>query len=122
MKFFMILGFVFSAGIGKASSGESVSCAEKLLGNASSSRAFLLYSEEELGVSFSAIEGVVKMAIKSVGCESSELKLDSSTLSCRSIVPSKPWTKVCYVESTAGYFIISKDLVSSMNIMYNRWD
>ena len=38
------------------------------------------------------------------------------------IVKGTVYSKVAYVESNAGYFIISEDMMFHINVTYSRWD
>lgn len=70
-----------------------------------------------------ALQAVRQLANR-LGCEKSELKLDDvkSSISCRDVAPGISVSKVCYVESDLGYFLVSKDMLENMNIIFNRWD
>ena len=45
-----------------------------------------------------------------------------SKSSCREVAEGIPSSMVCYLESEIGYFIVSKDMLSGVNIIFNRWD
>lgn len=69
-------------------------------------------------------EAVVQVA-KNLGCHESELGLHNKSAQvarCQEIVPGNELSKVCYLESNVGYFMISKDMLSNVNIIFNRWD
>lgn len=41
---------------------------------------------------------------------------------CKNIVREKPHSRVCYIESNIGYFLVSRDMISGATVVYNRWD
>lgn len=41
---------------------------------------------------------------------------------CRNILPNADHTRVCAVETNHGYFILTKDMLDGVNIIFNRWD
>lgn len=41
---------------------------------------------------------------------------------CKEVVPSVPTSRVCYVESSIGFFTLSWDMLTSVHVIYNRWD
>lgn len=74
-------------------------------------------------ISFSK-EAIVQVA-KSLGCAQSDLGFDNKNMggeSCQELIPGKSFSKICYVESDVGYFMVSKDMLDHVNIIYNRWD
>ncbi|EQC44490.1 hypothetical protein M899_2326 [Bacteriovorax sp. BSW11_IV] len=78
---------------------------------------------DEDAMSFSK-EAIVQVA-KSIGCKAHDLGLANKNAmgeSCVEMIPGKPFSKVCYVESDVGYFMVSKDMLDHVNIIYNRWD
>lgn len=69
-------------------------------------------------------EAIVQVA-KSLGCEESDLGFSNKSFggeSCQELVPGKSFSKICYIESDVGYFMVSKDMLDHVNIIYNRWD
>ncbi|WP_127717358.1 hypothetical protein [Halobacteriovorax sp. HLS] len=56
-----------------------------------------------------------------LGCDSMSQK-DEGEVVCKEIMPGNNFSKVCYLENELGYFFISKDMLDSVNIIYNRWD
>ncbi len=59
--------------------------------------------------------------LSKLGCESMSEKVEGEVV-CNEIMPGNSFSKVCYVENELGYFFISKDMLDSVNIIYNRWD
>lgn len=41
---------------------------------------------------------------------------------CSTIIANEDQTRVCYVETNLGYFLVSQDLLDTFNIIYARWD
>lgn len=41
---------------------------------------------------------------------------------CTNIVAGEDQSRVCYVETNLGYFIVTRDLLDTFNIVYSRWD
>lgn len=60
-----------------------------------------------------------------IGCEAADFgaeKMAESTVSCRDLVPNLRASRVCYVESQHGYFLVSVDMLENINIVFNRFD
>jgi len=41
---------------------------------------------------------------------------------CSNILTNENQTRVCYVETNLGYFLVSQDLLDTFNVIYSRWD
>ena len=41
---------------------------------------------------------------------------------CNNIAKGKPHSQVCYIESNIGYFLVARDMISGVTVVYNRWD
>lgn len=41
---------------------------------------------------------------------------------CQALVKDRSHSTVCYIESDIGFFFITRDLQTTANIIYNRWD
>jgi len=41
---------------------------------------------------------------------------------CSVIIANEDQTRVCYVETNLGYFLVSRDLLDTFNLIYSRWD
>lgn len=41
---------------------------------------------------------------------------------CSNIIANEDQTRVCYVETNLGYFLVSQDLLDTFNVIYSRWD
>lgn len=68
-----------------------------------------------------AVEAIEKLYSK-LECVSAENKGGSSSVQCREVVEGISASRVCYLENDEGYFLISKDMMESVNVLYNRWD
>ena len=122
MKNFVVAIFVviFSA------SSNANDCYERLTANYSrDSQAFQL-SEE--GVDYSIERQTAQFAQSAVialqeklGCQfeksAAEYKSD-----CKEIVPGVSMSRVCYVSTDVGYFLVSVDMLENINIVFNRFD
>ncbi len=42
--------------------------------------------------------------------------------SCSEIKKGNAMSEACYVESTGGYFFITKDLLENTHVVFSRWD
>lgn len=42
--------------------------------------------------------------------------------SCKRFRANDPATEVCYAETNAGYFFITRDYMENVNIIVSRWD
>ncbi|PIK16154.1 hypothetical protein [Halobacteriovorax sp. JY17] len=81
---------------------------------------FDLESDFEVSAVAFAREAVTKL-YSNLGCE--ELKQKSlQTATCSEVIKGVSTSKVCYLENKQGYFLVSKDMMENINILYNRWD
>lgn len=58
--------------------------------------------------------------LNDLGCKPSAKMV--SEVVCHEIMPDNSYSRICYVENELGYFFVSKDMLDSVNIIYNRWD
>lgn len=69
-----------------------------------------------------AVEKVAKAALKKVldklGCG----EVSINDLSCRQISKEQKNSKACYAQSEVGYFVMNKDELGNVNIIFNRFD
>jgi hypothetical protein len=63
---------------------------------------------------------LIRRVLTKVGCEN--MKLELGPVTCKTIVPQKQHSQVCFVESQIGYFFVAQDFVDSANVIFNRWD
>jgi len=90
------------------------------------SRSFFVYEAlyevdaEELNESSS--KAVVQKLLKDkIGCQEKSLNVEFRA-SCKELMPGKSWSKVCYLESQMGYFVIQMDMMEGAHVIFNRWD
>lgn len=96
------------------------SCYEKLMkGNIDSSAHQIDISNLEThgdSIKDTAITGLNEL-MRQCGCFQKFKKIQ-----CGQAIKSNSRTAICYVEIAFGYFIISKDFMDNLNIIFNRWD
>jgi len=80
-----------------------------------------LESDYEESPALYSIEALDKLYSK-IGCIPSVSEKSAVSISCNEIVPGNFYSNVCYVENEYGYFFVSKDMLDSVNIIFNRWD
>lgn len=69
----------------------------------------------------------IRYLLNDLGCSKKDINfakgpLGKSKSRCRNLVPGSYNSKVCYVESNLGYFLVSKDFEDLVDITFNRWD
>ncbi|TNE96407.1 MAG: hypothetical protein EP326_13420 [Deltaproteobacteria bacterium] len=69
----------------------------------------------------SSVHVVEKLLRDRIGCEEKSLSRGVE-VSCKELMPGKSWSKVCYVESEMGYFVIQMDMMEGAHVIFNRWD
>ena len=57
----------------------------------------------------------------SCGMDAKGLSMGQSA-NCQDVVPGVALSRVCYVEKTYGYFLVSVDMLENINIVFNRFD
>ena len=70
---------------------------------------------------------VIRELAKELGCARKDLNFGKgvngrSKHRCRSLIPGRAHTAVCYIETNLGYFFLTKDFLDKANVTYNRWD
>ena len=63
-------------------------------------------------------EQALKKLFKKLNCQEMEI----GTIKCNTAIKDVPETEICYTECQYGYFLISKDYLDNINILFNRWD
>lgn len=63
----------------------------------------------------------VEKLYENLGCRESNSK-SNMIVKCKEIVKGVSHSNVCYLQNDEGYFLISKDMLENINIIYNRWD
>ena len=88
------------------------------------SRSFQIYSEEVSALFEEEPEAAARESIRLLEerLECDQKSLDPVDVSCKEIIPGKSMSRVCYAESSDGYFFISLDMMENVNIVFNRWD
>lgn len=107
--------------------GAFADCYDKLISKPPyDSRSFFVYQAlyevdaEELNEA-SSVNVVHKLLKDKVGCQEKSLEQEYRS-SCKELMPGKSWSKVCYVESQMGYFVIQMDMMEGAHVIFNRWD
>ncbi len=101
-------------------------CHEKLLGSFDSEHYF--YSEYEIyelspeKIELPLVLDLIKDLGKKQGCTAQEMTPDLKNSKCSNILPDRPDTLVCYVETGAGYFYATFDSLGGVNLIFNRYD
>ena len=116
----LTLSLLFSFGV-------YANCYDKLTSTPPyNSKSFFIYEAldkvhaEELNET-SSVNIVDKLLKDKVGCLDKSIELEFKS-SCKELMPGKPWSKVCYVESRMGYFVIQMDMMEGFHVIFNRWD
>ena len=55
--------------------------------------------------------------LKNSGCSTNLKKIQ-----CGQAIKGNNLTNICYAESDWGYFLVNKDYLDNLNIIFNRWD
>jgi hypothetical protein len=70
-----------------------------------------------------------RLFVERKGCGKKDLRFTggpdsgrSGKAICKLIAKGIPHSRVCYIESNIGFFIVSRDMVSGATVVYNRWD
>lgn len=121
MKILFVFIFLIS------SSASFADCYQRLTSDYSrDSQAFQL-SEDTVdykitrGSEVFAREAVVALKA-SLGCQAQQVSKALMPANCQEVVPNVPMSRVCYVESEFGYFLVSIDMLENINIVFNRFD
>lgn len=69
----------------------------------------------------------IRILIDGHGCSQNDINFGQgphgrSHSKCSNIVPEQDHTRICYVETNLGYFLVSRDLLDTFNVIYSRWD
>lgn len=82
------------------------------------------YGNDYLAQSIAIIRELLRMR----GCARTDINFKETPLGrtarsrCKLVVPNVEMSRVCYVESSIGFFNVSWDMLTSTHIVYNRWD
>ena len=80
-----------------------------------------LPNNEEFNWSEGHVAFVVNLAVSTTPMEI-ETPMVFRNFGVKEVVEGTPFSKVAYIEANAGYFIISEDMMSHINVTYSRWD
>jgi hypothetical protein len=132
-KFLMLIISLFM--ISFSSFAIEKSCTELLTQNYSKNSHSYQMNEEELTGISEFVESydisknisfkVVEVLLERLKCNKKGVSFTSypfNRSSCKEIVPGVSTSYVCYVESNVGYFVINMDMMSTVNVTFNRWD
>ncbi|MBL6988956.1 MAG: hypothetical protein ISR65_04230 [Bacteriovoracaceae bacterium] len=70
----------------------------------------------------------IRILLEKRGCRRQDINFGrtsfgrSSRSRCRAIVPKQESSRVCYVETNIGFFFVTWDMLTGVNITFNRWD
>ena len=96
------------------------------LTNGQDSHAYKIFLDHDLREQsdhFEMLNTVVKMVMKNAGCSESEINLlKIRSKSCQYLFPNIPYSYSCFVSAEEGYYFINQDMLSNINIIFNRWD
>jgi len=59
----------------------------------------------------------LKSLLQNCGCRPILRKVQ-----CGEAIKGNELTRICYVESDMGYFLVNRDYLDNLNIIFNRWD
>ncbi|MBT3235178.1 MAG: hypothetical protein HN353_04445 [Bdellovibrionales bacterium] len=81
------------------------------------------WGRDYLGLAFHSIRHLLQQQ----GCERSDINFGKGPFGqakskCLYLVRDHQASHVCYVESNIGYFFLTWDMLTGINIVYNRWD
>lgn len=82
------------------------------------------YGNDYVAESIAVIRGLLEMR----GCSQSDINFKKTPIGrnavsrCTQIVRGIPTSRTCYIESSLGYFSLSKDMLTSVHVVFNRWD
>jgi len=70
---------------------------------------------------------LVRELLNDLGCSPKAVNfgqgaLGRSTQSCRQLVPGREISRVCYIETNLGAFILTVDYFTEVHIVFKRWD
>jgi hypothetical protein len=109
--------------ISTAAMAESNYCTNAIIGwkNSHSFKLNIREIKQEEPLSLSLSSELVIKAIKSK-CTEEEIGLRLEDSLCSLVIPGNINSEVCYLESKVGYFFVTRDMMGSAFITWNRWD
>lgn len=81
------------------------------------------YGNDHLALSIK----MVRELLNDVGCSRTAVNFGRSSTGrshnrCNQILRGVPSSRVCYVETNLGYFFVTRNMLTSIHITFNRWD
>ncbi|PIP91017.1 MAG: hypothetical protein COW01_08755 [Bdellovibrionales bacterium CG12_big_fil_rev_8_21_14_0_65_38_15] len=133
MKILAFLGLLAVSLSFNAQADSAVECLEILThNNASDSFAYTLNVDEINDRYFGndhLASGIhyVKAMLEKKGCSRSQVNFGRGALGrsksrCQMLAPHIPTSMACYIESNLGYFFVTRDQMTKVHVVYNRWD
>lgn len=70
---------------------------------------------------------LIRNVIDKVGCSRQDINFGQGILgrsrhSCKTLVPNRELSRVCYVETNLGAFIVTTDYLDHAQVIFKRWD
>ncbi len=114
MKYLLLFSFVFTPFACIADCYESFSQGQDSIS--------YQVTADQMSGDFDRIEMTAKEALGKLfvkfNCTESLVK----QLACRRILKGQPESDVCYARSEFGYFVMNKDYLGNVNVVFNRFD
>jgi len=73
-------------------------------------------------VDLASIYNSSKYALKRLFNEYNCKDVQVKNFKCSEVIKGQPESQVCYVRADVGYFIINKDYLGNVNMIFNRFD
>lgn len=69
----------------------------------------------------------VRVLLDDLGCSKADVNFGEGALGrssnrCVQISNNREYSRICFVETNLGYFFVSRDFLTGINVVYNRWD
>jgi hypothetical protein len=96
-----------------------ISCFLALATNAGMNSGHLFIPEGTVQNEHDAVQVIQKIA--KAHCEAHE-PLEIQSAKCSKVKRGKNFSDICYVETNAGFFFMTPDVLDGVNVIYNRWD
>jgi hypothetical protein len=70
---------------------------------------------------------MVRLALKQEGCHRDAVNFGRgpqgrSNHSCKMLIPGREYSRVCYIETNLGAFIVTTDFQTLVHVTYKHWD
>ena len=73
-------------------------------------------------VASDSLKTMASYAITRVFAQNKCIDYQVTNLECSKVIKKLAETEVCYAKTEYGYFLVSKDMMDNVNIIFNRWD